>query len=1277
MLHPELASLFDAALASLAAVQTAPRISYPHILNQCIDSVVRLLGYRDVELQRVSVAASASNASLDQDIQLAIGCGNSIQQKEQVSKVKTICNSALMSLESNGELIHHLLVLVDGVNNLLQDADSHVLAFFASCLARERHNLTNLGDSASHSEVEDIIKLINASEPNISMAHSKVENDVHKLTPNAQLLGFVVSDPELNRIFHLVLNVIVTHNVQDMYRSSRALWETYTRLKKIVRFEVLNFSFHERKLALFNQFFMHSNSTGWKLLPSQYDDISNVVISAYSFLPYNIEHPTFDPQNRKDNIKVELIRDDIPAEPQNLQPPSSSVSTASMGTFSRSDRAVLVGNLRQLVPILKEYKINISESFPSLLKFYFDSVYEEVPESLLVDDYKYVTNLVRIVNQIVDFENNEETSDKSIDVLLNDLVNLHDILVLDVATSTIIMRLARYEWVKALNLRKQYIERWNKKLLSVCQLDLLCNDTVMQQLKIAKLKYWLGVWYGKTIRFDRLSLEVHDYYQLKLLLRYFIGKVIGKVEKLVNEDDIATNFQLKKYISRWKSKMQTFASQELQAVENYDSNLVRKYLEKILENASNSQSKSTILDEEERTFKMRYDKEIKDKVFKAWLAKATAKIVPGGNWRGHSSTVGEKLKYLADTERFFVRKKYFYKWRRQQYFFKKSFQVKRLHGINLMKYCFSLWHLKFRMISESEKFLVHKDLTFSKLVLKYWIQQKDLGKMADKFFMQQSLRKNLKAWEKAYRINQAKDAFERKIKSVNLSLYFKNWKLQCMARNMHNNDSRFFWFTSWKNKTDKFISQKSKAVILCDKKLYSLTTNLWYSKVYKHREMHFTADNFVKRKVLAKISTKISNLRELELIVRGSGPRDFDLWVTLKSCFILWSERYRENFRRMSELKIRQFEHNYVVPNLMRRKFGQWVAKYNESLRRREHLDVICYNYLSSHPMRRDYFEKWLSLMIVNAELNERALEFERIVVLKRFLLIYYDQFMKKLVYLDDIAENFIAQRDHEKSAEIVRSWSMKYIMGIQRNNESCKLFIERWTISKLKSIFDLWIYKTREELDNGAQYNSDPNTSIISNLSPLSKKYYASLVNRSSSKNGGFLFTPLKGHSPKVDTPINSHETSPSKLQETTQRLKAEKINRLRERYRNAKINSPPRSESIFNARSLTPQKMTHSQSPLDINNSSSDNDLFRLDLNSNFIRLSPPKIRGLGSVVYNSFTEDDSPSTAQTVKPEKEVLTLRRITPITFPLNDDLGSPRFSPLAKINDRRLLKSMP
>ena len=124
---------------------------------------------------------------------------------------------------------------------------------------------------------------------------------------------------------------------------------------------------------------------------------------------------------------------------------------------------------------------------------------------------------------------------------------------------------------------------------------------------------------------------------------------------------------------------------------------------------------------------------------------------------------------------------------------------------------------------------------------------------------------------------------------------------------------------------------------------------------------------------------------------------------------------------------------------------------------------------------------------------------------------------------------------------------------NIKRHKQLCEDFIARKETAKVRSIFDLWLYKIKE---------IEANTTIISNPSPLSKRFQ---------HQREMGLTPQKKNSPtKVFTPTTSKDPSPTKLQETTQRMRNQNISALREHFGRARASSTLKSYLLSGSRIL-----------------------------------------------------------------------------------------------------------
>lgn len=176
----------------------------------------------------------------------------------------------------------------------------------------------------------------------------------------------------------------------------------------------------------------------------------------------------------------------------------------------------------------------------------------------------------------------------------------------------------------------------------------------------------------------------------------------------------------------------------------------------------------------------------------------------------------------------------------------------------------------------------------------------------------------------------------------------------------------------------------------------------------------------------------------------------------------------------------------------------------------------------------------------------DTALKWEDTNTTSKFLRIWFEKF-QEIHLLEDAAEDFEVESNFMLARDILRKWSMHYTKNTKRHQQLCEDHIAKKEHEKFRSIFELWVYKTKE---------IEANTSIYSNGSPLAKRAQTRAQVTTPQKR----FSPVRGSS----TPV-SKGPSPTKLQETTQRLKDQKISALRERLGRARGTSPPNKPTPF----------------------------------------------------------------------------------------------------------------
>jgi hypothetical protein len=443
----------------------------------------------------------------------------------------------------------------------------------------------------------------------------------------------------------------------------------------------------------------------------------------------------------------------------------------------------------------------------------------------------------------------------------------------------------------------------------------------------------------------------------------------------------------------------------------------------------------------------------------------------------------------------------------------------------------------------------------------------------------------------------------------------------------------------------------------------------WVDSVNDVNEMARIADLNVQRKYFNHLNRMhfLYN-RQLKTLAEKMMTNNFTDKIIKKFALRIWNNRYRVRFEESANSKIENFNSNYISNNLLSQKFRQWVKKYNLEQTRNLQLEKMCNEYLKVSVTKKFMFGLWNQRM---DELEKTYLEadmFETNVLTKKLLIVWFDQCFNRVSQLNERADLYIAKKEIRKLEEIVNTWSMKIKNKMKRNQESCDLFMERWQNLKLKAIFGLWVLKCKEKLDQIYEYD----VSDISHMSgsPLTQRVQR--LRKSNENDSSYLSTPIKEQvtTSNIFTP-GSSRPSPTKLQETTQRLKYERTDALRRYLQRAKgptTSTPSRKLYSSTVTRISPPKLK--------------------SLVENHIELLPPKPRSYNKMIppnppnFDLNRRSISPSSDDTLGIGKvessgfETATidsakrLRKITPIIFPTEEDLNLPKFSPVGKLKER-------
>lgn len=1001
------------------------------------------------------------------------------------------------------------------------------------------------------------------------------------------------------------------------------------------------------------------------------------------------------------------------------------------GSYTNEDQLTLVNNLRHIIPLLNEFNFDFNINFPLILKYYMHLLYHELPEMRNQEDMDFIESIVALVDTITDYENEDVTLEEydirdtvlrfyQLHTYLNKESLSHEEL-----SRTTVMKLAICEYYSNSKLKYSIFHKWNYRTLAISQLEYNLNYEWLPKSDNILMKKVLKRWFSKKLKLDKLESATTNFYDQDILCKTFKDFWLIRSKNYRELNDKAILRYETKWLNLWYQKLNYTQGLQSQALNHNKKHLLKAHFKYFLINFQKNKDLSLIAFNKYEKLLYKDNVNLKKFIIKNWYAKMNLKIEPNFSCKNEElelptitqldvannlippSTLSEKLHRLGNVERYIIFSKYFRILKHAKNMQCIYNETRLKNNKIFLEFFFSeQWLKKTKLQIKAKYSIQEKHRTIKSNTFLHWKEYRDLNCIANSFHRSNLLKTSFKRW---------------KLESAMTSFTFNSCDRCCLKETLTSNKLRTY-FTKWllayqlkcfqfkselklKSAALKQIGDKSK--VNNDNASRAIQCNIsntnfkflirWIFNYRKNELMNEVSDLNLQRKYLNKIIGKL-HLYTKDFVsimedfshddMSGKDRLKFNDRLISLVAMRTWQLRYDSRFQNSANSKIKSFNDSMVIPNRISKYLILWVNKYNERETVVSYLDAECEKFVRTSSLRKVFLNSWVSATHRKLELNLRAAEFETRLLTKKFLVIWYDQFLHVNRYLNELSDDFISQKEFRKFRETLSNWSMKYIKNIERHHQSCELFTKRWHNVKSRSILELWIYKLRERQDEkeiSGKFLVDKETSMINNQSPLAKKSLTrSMIrtNNNDDPNTSYLYTPLKPQPDRV--PLTPHFTngtaggSPTKLQETTLRLKQERIDALRKHFGKVRATSTPRRE---NWRSGDNNPSLESKLLIDRNS-------------SRFIRLSPPKYNDYKPILppkppnfsiaevpladlFSSNQGDASmskiPSTGAN-DDEKSIIEtakrMRRITPIFVPIDDDIDEPRFSPVKKLKEK-------
>ncbi|KAK6455370.1 Sfi1 spindle body protein-domain-containing protein [Scheffersomyces xylosifermentans] len=956
--------------------------------------------------------------------------------------------------------------------------------------------------------------------------------------------------------------------------------------------------------------------------------------------------------------------------------------------LSLDDQRELYGNLVQIIDQINEFEnFRFDSAFPAILRYYLKLLYNDLPMLVISDDFEYVNNIVRLVNNFVDFENKpdgEKPDEREAKVFKDDVFEFNQLhkwlspnYVKNEETTTLLMRLAVLEFSKKNQSKQIIFYLWKSKLESQYQLETSLSQKWTPSKETSLKEKYLNRWFAKIIRYQKLEDETRSYYDRSLLDRYIYqwNTALNEFEDMNMKADL---FFKKRFLAIYRSRYSRVndAYNIFQKMQN--EKLLKRYLFLWKKRQHHINDIRQRADDKNQEFRSLNDQIILSHIMNHWYESTNkrAQIMDGID-------LGSKLKKLSALESTFLKTIHLRKWKRAYKLQVLMIDVQDANNRSLLSFVFKeTWLKKWKLNMVAARTIEQVDSSIKESFFKYWRDSFVDIKKGNTYNEVIVLRRYLQLWHQQTAFHQKLIQYEASNQIFDKNKYFSVWKLAHRLSNFKKTQDKKLVEGSLRVWARKLVSNKISEINsskITDQKLLQDQFQKWKDKLRKLSKLAHNADIIIQRKFFL-IYTERMRLYHSQFLEADSFKKNYNFQDKITMALVLrkWQLSYKDRFEKKSSQKIYDFENNIIKPHIRRKYFVAWIERFNDDLSKKHILELQLENYKRGGSLVQKTLSDWRAKLTFNQALRDKADALKTKLLVKKSLVLWYENYLNKTIYFNEIADDFINNKDIQKLRDIISKWSMTYIKVIKRNEQSCDLFIERWQSAHLKSIWDLWVLKARERHDHGLSGDSSfdvSNSTFMSTSSPLASRNYMTYSKGSPIRESGdnYFNTPLRQQFGKGSfaTPGTSR-LSPTKLQETTQRLKYEKIDAYRKHLGRAR-GSTPRS---------SPEKRGRSSLSFDKSSDYQVNTKDSRSTRTQFTSILPPdppvfaqKIRDNAKIsnpppgyisLGNGTSAEDEPETV-TVETAKH---LRRITPIMFPTDDEINQPIFSPASSLKSR-------
>lgn len=942
--------------------------------------------------------------------------------------------------------------------------------------------------------------------------------------------------------------------------------------------------------------------------------------------------------------------------------------TTSIPHFLETELVDFLSNLATVISILNEQGFEFEPEYPSVFQYYVHLVYEVFADSATSDDHTYIFNVKDIITTIANFDDDANL----IQNLVTQLYVMLSRLLSDVVENqTILMRAARVNNNHKNLLKRQTLFSWNRKLLSILELEFIKTEEFDSKIEKRILKRKLSIWYNKLIRFDKIQLQAASYSDKKSMANVLSSFWLRKIIAIATTTSKADAHFLKAYFVSWIEKHRS-KSDKLQHCQDALENRIKEkaftsWLQKTTQNKYLEQKSLTFL----KDCQDQRDQILTANVFAAFRRRFEALSNINHDDDSLNLPLSFKLTKLGKIEQHRRLSQTFGIWRHRFEIERLSNNFESIVRLNRKSQSLSTWKMQHDLKSTESSFKTSRDKALLSSIIAQWKSVADNRLRSDITYSKSLLQRFLRQWRLNHLERHGKSRLELHVKAATL----RKWKLNLLSAELScdmNSKIASRVVHLWKLKTTSIISNRTISISLHNTNLQRKALQAWGVKHKLMMELVAIADLNFQRRYLNEIQKK-------SILVRTQNERVNELLknhvpisrrILLQAVIQQWNIKYMKKFDDHTLKAVDSFTANVRTPGVLRVFFTQWRISKMHNDRRNKQLEINYHHHLETCLSKRRFFQKWARLTQEKRLDEERSLAFHRTLLHKKFLLTWYEKYVTKVDYLNDVAQNLIDQKDYLRLVDHLRKWNLRCIKIVRRNQQTCELFAEKWEKAHVRSMFELWLFKARNKStvgDDEAFDYVDANSTIGTNSSPLAKKNPKIPTGSSILDGESYLSTPVKKRLEGSPFTPNSKGKgpSPTRLQETNQRMKFDRMDALTNRFRLAKTSSskPFRLRTSASTR-LSPPRHGNVRIP-----ERPPAPLFDFPLS----RSSSPNATSSPSSSPEPV-ENTAPSSISDTSILATAKKLRKIKPLIVPSANDSPDLQYSSTSKLRERLLAR---